>query len=65
MKLNPATRAAFAFIEEIMERKEYLNGLAEDFGIDPGIVYMMADLLGPSEDYDGLISALEDYSEDL
>lgn len=48
-----------------MDRKEYLNGLAEDFGIDPGIVYMMADLLGPPEDYDGLISALEDYSEDL
>ena len=48
-----------------MERKEYLNGLAEDFGIDPDVVYMMADLLGPSEDYDGLISALEDYSEDL
>jgi hypothetical protein len=48
-----------------MNRKEYLTGLAEDFGIDPGIVFMMADLLGPSEDYDGLISALEDYSEDL
>jgi hypothetical protein len=44
-------------------RKHYLNSLAEDFEIDRGTVYMMADLLGESEDFDGLITSLEDYSE--
>jgi len=44
-------------------RKHYLNSLAEDFEIDRKTVYMMADLLGESEDFDGLITSLEDYSE--
>ena len=44
-------------------RKEYLNSLAEDFEIDKNTVYMMADLLGESEDFDGLITSLEDYTE--
>ena len=42
------------------ERKEYLNGLAEDYGVSKGTVYALASMLGPDEDYDGLISALED-----
>jgi len=44
-------------------RKDYLNSLAEDFELDRETVYMMADLLGESEDFDGLITSLEDYSE--
>ena len=44
-------------------RKDYLNSLAEDFKLDRETVYMMADLLGESEDFDGLITSLEDYSE--
>jgi hypothetical protein len=44
-------------------RKHYLNSLAENFEIDKNTVYMMADLLGESEDFDGLITSLEDYSE--
>ena len=46
-------------------RRHYLDSLADDFGLDCSTVYMMADILGPSEDFDGLISALDDYSEDL
>ena len=46
-------------------RASYLRGLADEFGIPLDTVYMMADLLGPGEDFDGLITALEDYSEDL
>lgn len=42
-------------------RKEYLDNLADDFGIDNGTVYALADVLGESEDFDGLVSALEDY----
>ena len=39
-------------------RKHYLEMLAEEY--DPAHVYLLADLLGPNEDFDGLISHLED-----
>jgi len=48
-----------------MTRKEYLTGLAEDYGIARSDVFMIADLLGESEDYDGLLSMLDDYSNDF
>jgi len=44
-----------------MSRKEYLSGLAEDYGISRADVFMIADLLGESEDYDGLLTMLADY----
>lgn len=44
-----------------MTRKEYLLGLAEDYGINRADVFAIADLLGESEDYDGLLSMLADY----
>ena len=44
-------------------RKEYLNGLCDEYGIPMDIVYTMAELLGEEEDYDGLISSLEDYND--
>jgi hypothetical protein len=44
-------------------RKEYLESLADDYGIDYGTVAMLANMLGASEDFDGLISALEDYED--
>jgi len=42
-------------------RWDYLDSLAEDFDIDRDTVYMMADLLGPTEDFDGLVTSLEDF----
>lgn len=45
------------------ERMEYLDGLADDYGIDRQAVYAIADLLGPNEDYDGLVNELEDFGE--
>lgn len=48
-----------------MTRLDHLRSLADDFGIDLSIVQMMAGLLGPSEDFDGLICALEDYVSEL
>lgn len=48
-----------------MSRKEYLTGLAEDFGVPRSEVFMIADLLGESEDYDGLVSMLEDLADSL
>jgi hypothetical protein len=45
------------------DRLDYLKQLAEDMDVDYGIVLQMADLLGPDEDFDGLVSMLEDYCE--
>ena len=44
-------------------RSDYLENLALDMGIDKYIVFSLADLLGSIEDFDGLVSSLEDYSE--
>ena len=42
-------------------RKEYLVAMAEEYGVDEETVFLMADMLGKDEDFDGLISMLEDY----
>jgi hypothetical protein len=42
-------------------RNDYLNTLADDMGIDTMAVHMIADMLGESEDFDGLVSELEDF----
>jgi len=44
------------------DRKDYLSCLAEDYGVDLYTVKALADLLGPNEDFDGLVSQLEDMS---
>ena len=43
-------------------REEYLECLADDYGIDLDTVSMLADLLGPNEDFDGLVNEVQDYS---
>jgi hypothetical protein len=43
-------------------RKEYLQALAEDYGLPFDTVLMTAESLGPEEDFDGLVSELEDLS---
>jgi hypothetical protein len=43
------------------DRDDYLASLADDRGIDMMAVRMIADMLGPSEDFDGLVSELEDF----
>jgi len=44
-------------------RKEYLESLCEEY--DRETVYMLAEFLGKSEDFDGLVTSLEDYSDGL
>jgi len=44
------------------DRREYLLSLCEEY--DRTIVFALADMLGASEDFDGLITALEDYAEE-
>lgn len=42
------------------DRAEYLSALSEDYGVFIETVQCLADLLGEEEDFDGLVSALED-----
>lgn len=44
-------------------RQAYLEDLANTIGVDMHTVEIMADLLGPDEDFDGLVTSLEDYAE--
>ena len=44
-------------------RREYLESLCEEY--DRTIVYTLANLLGSSEDFDGLVTSLEDYALDM
>jgi hypothetical protein len=46
-------------------RRDYLDTLADDLGIDRATVYALAGMLGPSEDFDGLVTALEDHADQL
>jgi hypothetical protein len=41
-------------------RQHYLMCLAEDYGLPLSVVFSFADMLGSSEDFDGLICELED-----
>lgn len=41
-------------------RRDYLESLADELGIDVNIVFMAASLLGPNEDFDGLVATLQD-----
>jgi len=45
-----------------IERKSCLDSLVVEY--EETVVYTLADLLGPSEDYDGLVIALEDYENE-
>ena len=42
------------------DRDNYLTCLSEDYGVSIEDVYSLAEMLGENEDFDGLVSALED-----
>lgn len=44
-------------------RADYLRCLSEDWDIPFMTVKMLANMLGPEEDFDGLVTALEDTDE--
>lgn len=41
-------------------RRDYLNNLAAEHGVDPEVVYALAGALGKNEDFDGLVISIED-----
>ncbi len=48
-------------------RADYLTSLAEQAGNDEHahLIWAAADLLGPEEDFDGLITALQNYGVEI
>lgn len=42
-------------------RKDYLECLASNYGVDIDTVNSLSNMLGSNEDFDGLISAIDDY----
>lgn len=45
------------------DRKSYLRSLAREHGVSPSVVFSLADMLGPNEDFDALPLQLEDWSD--
>lgn len=41
-------------------RWDYLLDLADNYGVDSDVVVGLADMLGENEDFDGLVTELED-----
>ena len=46
-------------------RRDYLNGLAVNLNLPKETVFLAASMLGESEDFDGLVTTLEDESDRL
>lgn len=46
--------------EWYLSRRNYLETLADEYGLEAETVFSMASILGPNEDFDGLITALQD-----
>jgi len=43
-------------------REDYLKSVAADYGVPPMVVFELSGMLGDYEDFDGLISSLDDFS---
>lgn len=43
-------------------REDYLKSLAADHGLHYDTVRAISDMLGENEDFDGLVTSLEDYA---
>lgn len=44
-------------------RLDYLKTLSKDYEVPYKVVVMMATMLGSNEDFDGLLTMIEDYAE--
>ena len=51
--------------EGYTSRRDYLENLADDLGVDRAEVFAMADILGRDEDFDGLVTACEDRAAEI
>jgi hypothetical protein len=46
------------------ERKQHLECVSETYNVPLGTVQLLAEVLGEDEDYDGLVTACQDYEEE-
>lgn len=46
-----------------IDRQDYLNALADDYGLPFYEVFALASVLGENEDFDGLVTSLQDYAD--
>jgi hypothetical protein len=46
-------------------RKEYLMELSEEYACPIGTVLILANLLGPDEDFDGLVTSIQDWAQGM
>jgi hypothetical protein len=60
MKETPNNESVYA-ANGYRDREDYLNSLANDRGIERMAVDMIAGMLGETEDFDGLVTALDDF----
>ena len=59
-EIDQAIRADVYQENGYKNRTEYLWSLTEDHQVSIETVHLYSDLMGPSEDFDGLVSALEE-----
>ena len=43
-------------------REDYLQSLADENEVDISVVHALADVLGENEDFDGLVTGLQDFN---
>jgi hypothetical protein len=55
--MNPYTENGYK------NRKDYLQCLAADYGVPVEAVFAVAAVLGLNEDFDGLVTAIQDESD--
>jgi hypothetical protein len=46
-------------------RRDYLEQLAEGYGVSQSVVFALANMLGEVEDFDGLVHSVHEVSEDM
>lgn len=65
LRINAARTIPLTRYEEEgnFDRFGYIKDLAENHGADLPAVIEIADLLGPEEDFDGLVTTIEDAAE--
>ena len=63
LSLNPRFDGAFLNYQEqgFLSRDDYLKLLAFDYDVDEDKVYELASIYGEEEDFDGLVTLIEDY----
>ena len=45
------------------DREHYLESVAEDHGVSLDAVWALANLLGPGEDFDGMVTLVQDLAD--